>query len=190
MVAPIPASEIACRDGAPLLNGAFGVPKPHDEPVVCSDGERRPVLRLITNLIPSNACQECIAGDTPEMPTMSQLNGLVLTESEDLLWSGADRKAFFYVFRAPPARWPHMVIGPPVPSQLLDLKDGGTTHICLRVIGMGWISAVGVTTHVHRNMLRRSASVPRGLRPSEEITRRRRLPSALRSRAPQRGCSI
>ncbi|CAK0903184.1 unnamed protein product [Prorocentrum cordatum] len=149
MVSAIPSSEIACRDGAPLLNGAFGVPKPRDEPVVCSDGERRPVLRLITNLIPSNACQECIVGDTPEMPTMSQLNGLVLTESE-----------------------------------LLGLKDGGTTRICLRVIGMGWISAVGVTTHLHRNMLRRSASVPRGLPPSQEITRRRRLPFSVEKPCP------
>ncbi|CAK0886883.1 unnamed protein product, partial [Prorocentrum cordatum] len=184
MVSAIPSSEIACRDGAPLLNGAFGVPKPHDEPVVCSDGERRPVLRLITNLIPSNACQECIVGDTPEMPTMSQLNGLVLTESEDLLWSGADRKAFFYVFRAPPVWWPYMVIGPPVPSELLGLKDGGTTRICLRVIGMGWISAVGVTTHLHRNMPRRSASVPRGLPPSQEITRRRRLPFSVEKPCP------
>ncbi|CAK0838916.1 unnamed protein product [Prorocentrum cordatum] len=184
MVSAIPSSEIACRDGAPFLNGALGVPKPRDEPVVCSDGERRPVLRPITNLIPSNARQECIVGDTPEMPTMSQLNGLVLTESEDLLWSGADRKAFFYVFRAPPAWWPCMVIGPPVPSELLGLKDGGTTHICLRVIGMGWISAVGVTTHLHRNMLRRSASVPRGLPPSQEITRRRRLPFSVEKPRP------
>ncbi|CAK0851484.1 unnamed protein product, partial [Prorocentrum cordatum] len=184
VVSAIPSSEIACRDGAPLLNGAFGVPKPRDEPVVCSDGERRPVLRLITNLIPSNACQECIVGDTPEMPTMSQLNGLVLTESEDLLWSGADRKAFFYVFRAPPVWWPYMVIGPPVPSELLGLKDGGATHICLRVIGMGWISAVGVTTHLHRNMLRRSASFPRGLPPSQEITRRRRLPFSVEKPCP------
>ncbi|CAK0820073.1 unnamed protein product, partial [Prorocentrum cordatum] len=184
MVSAIPSSEIACRDGAPLLNGAFGVPEPRDEPVVCSDGERRPVLRLITNLIPSNACQECIVGDTPEMPTMSQLNGLVLTESEDLLLSGADIKAFFYVFRAPPAWWPYMVIGPPVPSELLGLKDGGATHICLRVIGMGWISAAGVTTHLHRNMLRRSASVPRGLPPSQEITRRRRLPFSVEKPCP------
>ncbi|CAK0807151.1 unnamed protein product, partial [Prorocentrum cordatum] len=160
MVGPISAPDIACRDGSPLLNGAFGVPKAHDAPVKCEGGMLRPVLRPITNLIPSNACQECIVGDAPEMPTMSQLNGL----------------AFFYVFRAPPPWWPYMVIGPPVPSRLLGLKGGGTTHICLRVIGMGWISAAGVTTHLHRNMLRRSGAVPRGLSPSCEITRRRRLP--------------
>ncbi|CAK0793200.1 unnamed protein product, partial [Prorocentrum cordatum] len=176
MVGPISAPDIACRGGSPLLNGALGVPKARDAPVKCQGGMLRPVLRLITNLTPSNACLESIVGDAPEMPTMSQLNGLVLKESEDLLWSGADRKAFFYVFRAPPPRWPYTVIGPPVPSRLLGLKDGGTTHICLRVIGMGWISAAGVTTHLHRNMLRRSGAMPRGLSPSCEITRRRRLP--------------
>eukprot|EP00959_Pyramimonas_sp_CCMP1952_P377285 7902216-Pyramimonas_sp.AAC.1 len=110
------------------------------------------------------------------MPTMCQLNGLVLTDSEDLVWSGADMKAFFYAFRAPPPWWPYMGIGPPVPSRLLGLKDGGTTHICLRVIGMGWFSAAGVTTHLHRDTLRRSSAVPRGLCPGLEITRRRRLP--------------
>ncbi|CAK0879151.1 unnamed protein product [Prorocentrum cordatum] len=146
MIAAIPASEIDRRDGAPLLNGAFGAPKVHDAPVKCSDGELRPVLRPIANQTPSNARQECIVGGAPEMPKMGQLNGLALTESEDLLRNGADR------------------------------KDGGATRICLRVIGMGWISAAGATTHLHGNMLRWSSLVPRGLSPSCEITRRRRLP--------------
>ena len=52
---------------------------------------------------------------------MSQISALVLTENEELLWSGADRKAFFYVFRAPSPWWPHMAIGPPVPSRLLAM---------------------------------------------------------------------
>ncbi|CAK0904139.1 unnamed protein product [Prorocentrum cordatum] len=184
MIAPIAPSEIACRDGAPLPDGAFGVPKARDAPVECSDGELRPVLRLITNLILPNMCQECIVGDAPEMPTMNQLSGLVLAESEDLLWSGVDGKAFFYVFRAPPPWWPRMVIGPPVPSRLLGLKDGGATQTCMCVIGMGWISVVGVTTHPHRNMLRRSGSVPRGLSPSNEVTRRRRLPLGVEELCP------
>ncbi|CAK0899899.1 unnamed protein product, partial [Prorocentrum cordatum] len=184
MIGPIASSEIACRDGAPLLNGAFGVPVARDAPVKCSGGWLRPVLRPITNLIPTNARQECIVGDAPEMPTMRQLNGLVLAESEDLLWGGADSKAFFYVFRAPPPRRPHTVIGPPVPPRLLGLKGGGTTRICLRVIGTGWISAAGATTHLHRDMLRRSGSVPRGLSPSCEVTRRRRLPLGVEKPCP------
>ncbi|CAK0799422.1 unnamed protein product, partial [Prorocentrum cordatum] len=54
--------------------------------------------------------------------------------------------------------------------------DGGTARVCLRVVGLGWISSVGVTIHPHRNLLRRSTSVPRGLPPSGEVTRRRWLP--------------
>ncbi|CAK0853914.1 unnamed protein product [Prorocentrum cordatum] len=115
----------------------------YDAPAKCQGGVLRPVLRLISDLIPSNACQECIIGGAPEMPTMCQLNGLVLTDSEDLVWSGADMKALFYAFRAPPPWWPYMGIGPPAPSRLLGLEGGGATHICLRVIGMGWFSAVG-----------------------------------------------
>ncbi|CAK0872468.1 unnamed protein product, partial [Prorocentrum cordatum] len=153
-------------------------------PVKCSDGELRPVLRLIANLIPSNACQECIAGGAPEMPSMRQASDLVLAGSEDLLWSGVDRNTFSYVFRAPPPRRPLTVIGPPVPSRLLGLKDGGATRICLCVIGVGWVSAAGVTTHFHRNMLRQSSSVPRGISPGCEIARRRRLPLGVEKPCP------
>eukprot|EP00959_Pyramimonas_sp_CCMP1952_P084618 1769924-Pyramimonas_sp.AAC.1 len=53
MVGPISAPDIARLDGSPLLNGASGVPKAHDAPVKCQGGMLRPVLRLITNLIPS-----------------------------------------------------------------------------------------------------------------------------------------
>ncbi|CAK0798868.1 unnamed protein product, partial [Prorocentrum cordatum] len=197
VAASIEAAEVATgfvRDslldpGLMLLPSALSRAAPasaraYDAPVKSQDGVLRPVLRLISNLIPSRACQECIVGDAPEMPTMSQLKGLVLTESEDLVWCGADRKAFFYAFRAPPPWWPYMGIGPPVPSRLLGLKDGGTTHICLRVIGMGWISAAGVATHFHRNTLRRSSAVPRGLCPSWEIARRRRLPLGAEKSCP------
>ncbi|CAK0845909.1 unnamed protein product, partial [Prorocentrum cordatum] len=175
MVGPIDEDEIATRDGVPLINGAFGVAKVHDAPVRCGDGEERPVLRLIVNLIPANACQRAIAGDTPAMPTMGQLNGLALAPGEQLLWSGAGRKASFYVFRAPPAWWPYTALGPPVPRRLVGGSGDGLTRVALRVIGMGWVSAVGVTTHLHRNMLRRSALVPRGLPPAAEVARTRRL---------------
>ncbi len=37
-------------------------------------------------------------GVAPELPTMIQLNGLALSESEGLLWRGAGKEAFFYVF--------------------------------------------------------------------------------------------
>ncbi|CAK0793447.1 unnamed protein product [Prorocentrum cordatum] len=100
MVGPIDEGEIATRDGAPFISGAFGVAKVHDAPVRCGDGEERPVHRLIVNLIPANACHRAIAGDTPVTPTTGQLNGLVQAPGGQLLWSGAGRKAFFCVFRA------------------------------------------------------------------------------------------
>ncbi|CAK0824111.1 unnamed protein product, partial [Prorocentrum cordatum] len=177
MVGPIDDAEIAAGDGAPLINGAFGGAKVHDAPVRCSDGEGRPVLQLIVNLIPANACQRTIAGDAPVVPTMGQLNGLVLAPGEQLPWSGAGRKAFFYVFQAPPAWRPCAALGPSVPRRLVGGSGDGLTRIALGVIGMGWISAVGVTTHLHRIMLRRSASVPRGLPPAAEVVRARRLPA-------------
>ncbi|CAK0891311.1 unnamed protein product, partial [Prorocentrum cordatum] len=177
MVGPIDEGEIATRGGVPLINEAFGVAKVHDAPVRCGDGEERPVLRLIVNLTTANACQRVAAGGTPAMPTTGQLNGLALAPGGQLLWSGAGRKAFFCVFRAPPAWWPYTALGPPVPRRLVGGSGDGPTRLALRVIGVGWISAVGVTTHLHRNMLRRSASAPRGPPPAAEVARARRLPA-------------
>ncbi|CAK0807057.1 unnamed protein product, partial [Prorocentrum cordatum] len=177
VVAPFDEGEIATRDGVHLIDEAFGVAKVHVAPARCGDGEERPALRPIVNLIPANACQRVIAGDTPVMPATGQLNGLVLAPGEQLLWSGAGRNANSCVFRAPPAWRPYMALGPPAPRRLVGGSGDGLTRIALRVIGAGWISAVGVTTHLHRNMLRRSASAPRGLPPAAEVVRARRLPA-------------
>ncbi|CAK0832761.1 unnamed protein product [Prorocentrum cordatum] len=153
MVGPIHEAEIATETGV------------HDAPVRCSHGEERPALRPIVNMIPANACQRTIAGDTPVTPTTGQLNGPALAPGEQLLWSGAGRKAFFYVFRAPPARRPYTALGPPVPRRLVGGSGDGLTRIALRVVGMGWVSAVGVAAHLHRNMLRREAATPKGTIP-------------------------
>ncbi|CAK0846251.1 unnamed protein product, partial [Prorocentrum cordatum] len=158
VVVPFDEGEIATRDEVPLIDEAFGVAKVHVAPARCGDGEERPFLRLIVNLIPASACQRVIAGRTPVMPTMGQLNGLVLAPGEQLLWSGAGRSAFSCVFRAPPAWWPHMAPGPPGPRRRVGGSGDGLAGIASRVIGVGWISAVGVTAHLHRNMLRQAAS--------------------------------
>ena len=60
-----------------------------------------------------------IEGDTGLMPHMNQLGSLILAPEQVVMWGGADRKAFFYTFAAPPCwrRW--MALGPPVPSRLV-----------------------------------------------------------------------
>ncbi|CAK0901031.1 unnamed protein product, partial [Prorocentrum cordatum] len=145
MAGPIDEAATATRNGQMLVSSAFGVARAHDPPIACEGGASRPAPRLIINFAPANARQSCIAGDAPEMLTMGQLNQLAHAPSGTLPWSGANRKAFFYVFRAPPARWPHMAPGPSAPARLAG------------------------------NMLRRSSAAPRGLAPGTEIVRRRPL---------------
>ncbi|CAK0855369.1 unnamed protein product, partial [Prorocentrum cordatum] len=149
---PTEQSKIATRDGRPLLNGAFGAVKPRDPLARRRGGAGGPASRPITNLIPPNACRAATQSEAPELPTTSQLNGLALAETEDLPSSGADRKANFYVFRAPGPRRPRTALGAPAPADLVGGQAGASTHVCLKVTGMGWISAAGATTHRRRNM--------------------------------------
>ena len=106
IIGPIEDSEVASFDGEMILNGAFGVEKVHDPPIIPEDGSEVPALRLILNLIPSSACQLSIDGDIAELPACGQLCATVLAKDETLLWSSADRKRFFYIFRLPATWWP------------------------------------------------------------------------------------
>eukprot|EP00959_Pyramimonas_sp_CCMP1952_P011143 233300-Pyramimonas_sp.AAC.1 len=63
MVVSVDGGEVAIRNGAPLSDEAFGVARVRVAPARCGDGEERPVLRLIVNLILADACQRVIAGD-------------------------------------------------------------------------------------------------------------------------------
>ena len=106
IVGPIPDEAVASFDGELILSGAFGVEKRSDPRVQLPDGSDGPALRLILNLIPSNACQLPIEGDIDELPACGQLAAAVLADDETLLWSSADRKCFFYIFRLPEVWWP------------------------------------------------------------------------------------
>eukprot|EP00969_Alexandrium_andersonii_P132403 5854332-Alexandrium_andersonii.AAC.1 len=46
--------------------------------------------------------------------------------------------------------------------------DAAWCRLRVRVVGVGWLSAVGVCQHLHRNMLRAAEQLPRGLPAARE----------------------
>ena len=102
-----------------------------------------------------------IDGDLAQLPCSTQWNGLQLEHYEVLLMSSSDRQCFFYIFEmerswqgalALDGLWRRKLF-PHVPSQV----RGPRVRAALRALPVGWLSAVGVSQHAHRNLLRRSA---------------------------------
>jgi hypothetical protein len=82
--------------GQPVENGSFGVEKTREDLI---QPEGLPVLRLIVNLIPANAAQICVGGDTAGLPSQLQWAFFTLLERGFAVFSQANRKCFFYVWK-------------------------------------------------------------------------------------------
>ena len=162
-------------DGQPVLVGAFGVEK-RGFPLPPATR----VLRLIVNAIPSNKQQTAIKGDIEQMPGGEWLH-IALETDEIVLWSSDDIQGCFHVFSLPPSwrRW--MILSKPIRvatpgSPRVSTCEDNLCHSCaasgtmghvyfrevwlaLAVIPMGWLSAVGVIQHLHRNIISRARHV-------------------------------
>ena len=136
IVAVIDEHEVFCIDGEPVLNGAFGVPKPK-APCVPHGDLLLWVLRLIMNLIPSNLSQFMVLGDLNELPTSGQWATLLLLAHEILLWSGADRKCFLYIWFIPREWRRLMAFSKRVPGHCVGRPDEAMVRVCSAVIAMG-----------------------------------------------------
>ena len=104
----------------PVLNGAFGVVKP--------DKFRDtwlPVLRMIVALRATNTILEQLEGDVKTLTGAAAFQKLMVGPDEELLISGDDLAAAFYLFRLPPC-WPqYLVLRKPVPWDLFEPGRAG-----------------------------------------------------------------
>ena len=67
----------------------------------------------------------------------------------------------------------------------------GEGYLCVRVLPMGWISAVGIMQAIHRGLMLQEPPFGAGLKPGEEIKKTGisltgRLPNCAKSRASKR----
>ena len=169
VVVEIAREDAPIVDGQPVLVGAFGVEK-RGTPIPPATR----VHRLIVNAIPSNKQQTAIKGDIEQMPVGSEWLHIALETDEIVFWSSHDVQGCFHVFSLPPAwrRW--MILSKPIRVAMPargagvltsndQLSRGGNAPqpvvsdssrlvwLALAVIPMGWLSAVGVIQHLHRN---------------------------------------
>jgi site-specific DNA-cytosine methylase len=159
-------------EGEKLVNGSFGVSKPdkHTESGL-------PVLRLIMDLRATNYAMAQIDGDVGSLTGASGFQRIVIDSDEELLVSGEDLTAAFYLFRLPDIWAQYMVLEQPVERAVLGLPGEGQTLLGICVLPMGWHSAVGLMQSCHREIALRSRSLGgAGLEPLAEISRNATFP--------------
>ena len=130
------------------------------------------VLRLITNLIPSNSLQRMISGDVDELAGPMAWLSFHLDDDERVVFYGDDLVCSFYLFSLPAAWLPLMAFSMPVSRGSLDgssSRDPG--FVACAVVAVGWLSAVGLMQHAIRRTCLCSRPLGAGLPPDREVTR-------------------
>eukprot|EP00438_Fugacium_kawagutii_P022536 Skav206046 [mRNA] locus=scaffold587:199128:206053:+ [translate_table: standard] len=146
--------------GREVLNGMFGVRKPHK---FVDDDPAKPILRLIMNLVPSNAVHRMIGGRTHELPHITRWCNILVEEQEILQVCQSDMTAAFYLFQLPTCWSSHLAFN--IKAMGKDLGMSEEEHqtsftLACSVLPMGWSSAVGVMQYIAEEVLYREG-VPR-----------------------------
>lgn len=147
ILAPIPFKDIFAVEGVPVLNGAFAVEK---------KGRPGPnasrVTRLIMNMVPGNSYQILQRGDLPTLSASPNWAAIVMGTHQALLWSSEDQKGAFYAWKLPASWRPFMAFAWPVPGALVGLPGESLVYLASNVIPMGWLQAVSLFQHLHRQL--------------------------------------
>eukprot|EP00438_Fugacium_kawagutii_P034020 Skav221004 [mRNA] locus=scaffold1846:71194:78195:+ [translate_table: standard] len=147
----IPISQHPVVQGEEVLNGAFGVVKP-DRFTEAGD----PILRMIFDLRASNTILDQLEGDVRTLCGAAGFQKLLIEEGNQVLVSGDDLTAAFYLFRLP-ERWAnYMALRKPVRKSLFQEGAKGTTMVGVTVLPMGWSSAVAIMQNAHRQLALRT----------------------------------
>ena len=142
-----PETEVLRFRGEMVLNGMFGAPKD-----ACIDtGEN--VLRLIMNLIPSNAVLVQLEGAVKELPGVCQYMSIVLEEGETLSFCQSDMTSAFYLFGLPPQWRKFLCFNLRAVGSEIGLKSSGVFYLSCAVLPMGWSSAVAVMQEISQSLL-------------------------------------
>ena len=161
-------SKIFRVDDEPVLNGLFGVRKS----TTIDSGE--PVLRLIMNLIPTNAHMSQLRGVVDELPGVCQYLSIVLGEGEELRICQADMTSAFYLFKLPKKWRPYLTFDLWVSGSEIGQVEHKKFFLSCAVLPMGWGSAVGVMQEMSTNLL-----IWQGLPESSQVKKNKSLPQWL-----------
>ena len=172
ILTPIDSQDIFKVRGKPLLNGIFSVEKKGAP----APGQCR-ITRLIMNCVPSNSIQRLMTGDLPTLSSSSQWTAAYLRPTQVLLWSGDDQRGAFYAWALPEAWRPFLAFRWPVQGKDIGLPSKGLVYLASAVIPMGWVNAVSLFQHLHRQL--GISPVPAGAGLPQEMEWRRDCPVPL-----------
>ena len=161
----IPLAAVHEVRGKKLLNGLFGVEKP----AKTSSGSQ--VLRVIMNLVPSNACLKQLQGAIESLPSIASWQGIVLEGNEELELHQSDMSSAFYLFRLPEAWGPYLAFNIVASGSDVGCPGIDKVALCSNVVPMGWASSVGLMQEMSENLLTRQ-----GLSMTHQVRKGRALP--------------
>ena len=145
----IPWDSVMEYRGQKVLNGLFGVRKSSNLP------DQRPVLRLIMNLVPSNAIMRGFTGAVKNLPSITSWMSTVLEGDTELRIWQSDMSNAFYLFRIPDA-WRYLLafnVVRDVDEHEINRGLKGKMVLACNVLPMGWISSVAIMQEISENIL-------------------------------------
>lgn len=166
MCALVPRRDLASTTAGPVANGWFGVGKGKYLPSREAVPENE-ILRFIMHFVPVNTLLYPMEGDVSCLPYFGQWSALQVESWQYFAWSSEDIACMCYIFRLPPVWRPYMSFncGKITP-------EGGEEHaLCAAVLGMGWLSSVGVAQHLIRELALRAPRLGAGLPAAAELRR-------------------
>ena len=111
------------------------------------------VLRAIMNLVPVNRFMREVTGDVGALPWVGAWAHIVLLGGELMLLFAEDQRCMFYLYALPGAwrRW--FYFARKVSGRWVGLETDAMVPLRSEVVPMGWLLAVMVAQHVHRNQM-------------------------------------
>eukprot|EP00438_Fugacium_kawagutii_P016495 Skav221151 [mRNA] locus=scaffold2925:171012:174989:+ [translate_table: standard] len=142
--------EVMTYRNEKVLNGTFGVRKNSTLP------NGQPILRLIMNLIPSNAIHTVLEGRVNRLPSICSWLNIYIAEDELVTVCQSDMSAAFYLFSLPKSWSSHLCFNLSFTAAELGLSEfPGQQRVYLgcTVLPMGWSSAVGIMQYIAEEVL-------------------------------------
>ena len=143
----VPLEDVLVYRQQRVLNGLFGVEKPS----TLASG--KPVLRLIMNLVPSNAIIKGFSGAVSNLPHITSWMSTVIEDGCELRIWQSDMQNAFYLFRVPDAWGPLLSFNLIAAGQDIGLEPEKDFALACRVLPMGWNSSVAIMQEASEKIL-------------------------------------
>ena len=144
------------RSGHLVVNGAGGVKK-----TKMVNGQEKVLQRFISVLIPTNEHMLELPGAQDTLPYVGMLTALHLGPDEELYMESEDFSSAFNLFSVPDAWCPFFAYSKKVDGAAFGKPELGKVRPALRVIPMGWKSAVTLVQAAVRHIVFDLTGVPR-----------------------------